>query len=161
MILRYLIRALKFTFLFFLLGLLIFVLTYLFGKGSHSEATFMDLVLQSDVKSMVIFFVAFGLVYPLIGYVKQKVYLNRAFEEDKEEIIRMFSDLNFVLQKEEDKKLYFRHRNTITRIMRLGEDKVEVDYSDNPVVVSGLRKERKDAYRLSRMIQHYVRQVEQ
>ncbi len=158
MILRYLIRALKFTFLFFLLGLLIFVLTYLFGKGSHSEATFMDLVLQSDVKNMVIFFVAFGLVYPLIGYVKQKVYFDRSFEGDKQEVIRMFSDLNFVLQKEEGKKLYFRHRSMLTRIMRLGEDKIEVNYSHNPLIVSGLRK---DAYRLSRMIQHYVRRVEQ
>ncbi len=157
MVQRYLMRALKSTFLFFLLGILVYVVTYLLGRSSHPEVSFMDLIRQSDIKSMVIFFVAFGFVYPMIGYVKQKVNVNHFTDEDKQEVIRMFEGVNFVLDHEEGTKLVFRHRNLAARIMRLGEDWIEVDYSDNPVVVSGLRK---DAYRLSRMIQYYVRQSE-
>lgn len=157
MLLRYLLRALKSMFLFFLLGTLVYVLTYLLGRGNNPDLSFMDLIRQSDINNMVIFFVAFGFIYPLIGFVKQKVYLNRPFEGDKQEIIRMFADVNFLLEKDENNQLYFRHKNPVARIMRLGEDKITVDYSDNPLVISGLRK---DAYRLARMIQYYARKAE-
>ncbi len=155
---RYLIRALKSTFLFFLLTVLIFVLTYIFGRSGYSDVTFTDLVMQSDVKQMILFFVIFGFVYPLIGFIKQKVHLNRPFEEDKEDIIRIFADLHFVLEKEEDKKLIFRHTGTMARITRMFEDRVTVDYSDNQLlIISGLRK---DTYRLARTIQYFTRKSE-
>jgi len=105
---------------------------------------------------MLIFIAAFGFIYPFIGYIKQKIELNRSFAEDKQEVIQLFSAAGFVLEKDENNKLVFRNRSILSRVLRLGEDGVEIDYSDNPIVVSGLRR---DAYRLARMVQHYVRNI--
>jgi hypothetical protein len=106
---------------------------------------------------LVIFLVAFGFVYPMIGYVKQKIYASKPFDEYKQEVIRMFLQINFVLVSDEDKKLVFRHNGALARLMRLYEDTIVVDYSDSPILMIGLRR---DTYRLSRMMQHFIRNME-
>jgi uncharacterized membrane protein YciS (DUF1049 family) len=154
---RYLIRALKSTVMFFVLVTLVYVITYFLGKNSHQEVSFMDLVNQSRIMPLVIFLLVFGFVYPLIGYVRQKVYASKPFDEYKQEVIRMFLQVNFVLVTDDDKKLVFRHKNAVSRFMRLYEDTIVVDYADAPILLSGLRR---DTYRLARMIQYYIRNME-
>ena len=155
---RYFIRALKSILMFFALGALIFFISYLLGKGSRPDLTFMHLVRQSDTTSIALFFVAFGLVYPLIGFVKQKVYASKPFDEYKQEIIRMFSQVNFVLVSDKGQKMKFQHKNALSRFMRLFyEDAIVVDYANTPILLSGLRR---DTYRLARMIQYYIRNTE-
>jgi len=154
---RYLIRALKTIVLLFILVALVFAISYYLGRGSHPEIIFMDLIRKSDITSMVIFLVIFGFVYPMIGYVKQKVYASKPFDEYKQEVIRMFLQLNFVLISDEDKKLVFRHKGAVARLLRLYEDTLVLDYSDSPILLIGLRR---DTYRLSRMMQHYIRNAE-
>ena len=153
---RYFIRALKSILLFFIFGTLVFVLVYYTGTKS-SDVNFMDFVYMSNIKNIIIFFTVFGLVYPMIGYVKQKVYASKSFDEYKEEVVRIFSQVNFVLISDKDKKMVFRPKSELLRLMRWYEDAVVVDYSDAPVLVNGLRR---DAYRLSRRIQDYIRNVE-
>jgi hypothetical protein len=155
--LRYFIRALKSTFLFFLMVILIHVLIYYMGRDSRAELTFMDFILQSDLRSMAWFLLVFGMVHPMIGYVKQKVHVSKPFEEYKQEVIRMFSEANFVLESDENKKLVFRNKSAFSRLMRLYEDAVEIDYSEATIVLSGLRR---DAYRFARMIQYHTRNTE-
>jgi hypothetical protein len=151
---RYFIRALKSILLFFVMGTLFYALVYFIGK---TELTFMEFIQQSKITNIVIFFVVFGLAYPLIGYVKQKVYASKPFEEYKQEVIRMFAQVNFELTADENKKMVFRHKNALMRFMRLYEDAIVIDYSDSPVLVLGLRR---DADRLSRIIQYYIRNAE-
>jgi hypothetical protein len=127
-----------------------FVAAYLTGSNK-TDISFVEFVQLSNIRNMIIFFVVFGLVYPFFGYLNQKIYLNRPFEEDKQEIIRLFSETNFVLYKDEDKKLIFRHKNPVTRFMRLYEDEIMIDYSENPILMNGLRR---DTFRLTRMVQH-------
>jgi len=155
---RYLIRALKSIVMFFVFGTLIFLISYFLGRSSHPGLTFMDLIRQSDTTSIVIFFVAFGLVYPLIGFVKQKVYASKPFDDYKEEVIRMFAQVNFVLVSDENNKMVFHHKNALSRLLRLFyEDAIEVNYADSPILLGGLRR---DTYRLARMVQYYIRNTE-
>jgi hypothetical protein len=117
----------------------------------------MELIYATDVSKLVIFFFAFGLIYPFIGYSTQKVYLNRSFEEDKQEIIRLFSEFRFILEKDEEQKMIFRHKNPVARFMRLCEDRITLDYSQNPLEINGLRR---DADRLVRLAQRVAQKEE-
>jgi uncharacterized membrane protein YciS (DUF1049 family) len=139
--------------LFFVLVVLVFVLSFVLGNSSDNPITFKDLIKGTDLSKFVIFGVVFGVVYPLFGYVKRKVYINHPLDEEKEEVIRLFTDVRFELSSDEEKKLIFRPKSAVTRFMRLYEDRVEVDYSDNPVVLSGLRR---DVDRLARRVQQLV-----
>ncbi|MDR3183920.1 MAG: hypothetical protein LBT49_00730 [Prevotellaceae bacterium] len=150
---RYFIRALKSVVLFFILAMLLFAVSFVLGNSSSNPITFMDLLQGSDLSSLVIFGVVFGVVYPLFGYVKRKVYTNHPLDEEKQEVIRLFAEVRFELQSDNDKKLIFRHKNPVARFMRLCEDRIEIDYSDNPVLLSGLRR---DIDRLASRIQKLI-----
>ena len=150
---RYFIRALKSIILFFVIATLVFVISFVLGNSSGNPIAFKDLLQGSDLFHLTVFGVVFGLVYPLIGYVKRKVYINHSFDEDKQEVIRLFADVRFTLLSDEDKKMIFQHKNPVVRFMRIYEDRIEVDYSENPVIMSGLRR---DVDRLARRVQQLM-----
>jgi uncharacterized membrane protein YciS (DUF1049 family) len=154
---RYFIRALKSTILFFILTVLVFVISFGLGNSSGNPITFKDLLRGSDLTSLIIFGAVFGMVYPLFGYVKRKVHTNHPLDEEKQEVIRLFADARFEVSSDEDKKIVFRHRSPLARLMRLYEDGIEVDYSENPVVLSGLRR---DVDRLASRVQRLVQKEE-
>jgi uncharacterized membrane protein YciS (DUF1049 family) len=150
---RYFIRALKSIVLFFVLAFLVFVISFALGNSANNPITFEALLRGSDLLNLAIFGVVFGVVYPLFGYVKRKVYTNRPLDEEKQEVIRLFADVRFELLSDTGKKLSFRHKNSVARLMRLYEDRIEVDYSENPVLLSGLRR---DVDRLAIRVQQVV-----
>jgi uncharacterized membrane protein YciS (DUF1049 family) len=150
---RYFIRALKSIALFFVLAILVFVISFTLGNSSSNPITFEDLLRGSDLRNLVIFGVVFGLVYPLFGYIKRKIHTNHPLDEEKQEVVRLLADVRFELQSDENKKLIFRHSNPAARFMRLYEDRIEIDYSENPVLLSGLRR---DVDRLALRIQQLV-----
>jgi uncharacterized membrane protein YciS (DUF1049 family) len=152
---RYFIRALKSIVLFFVLIVLVFVISFVLGNSSENPVTFEELLERNDLSKFVIFGVVFGVVYPLFGYVKRKIDVNHPLDEEKQEVIRLFTDVRFELLSDENNKLVFRHKSAVTRFTRLYEDRIEVDYSGNPVIVSGLRR---DVDRLARRVQQLVQQ---
>jgi hypothetical protein len=154
---RYIIRAIKSTILIFILIVMVFVLSFELGNASDNPISFKDLLLGSDLKSMAIFGVVFGMVCPLLGFVKRKVDTNHPLDEEKQEVIRLFADVRFEVSSDEDKKLVFRHRSPVARLMRLYEDRIEVDYSGNPIVLSGPRR---DLDRLASRVQRLLQQEE-
>ena len=52
----------------------------------------------------------------------------------------------------------FKLRNPFLRLLRLCEDYVTIDFSDNPAMIEGLRK---DVLRFSRGIEHICREEEE
>ncbi|MDR3236687.1 MAG: hypothetical protein LBT48_08215 [Prevotellaceae bacterium] len=150
---RYLRRALKSILMFCIIACLIYVAGFYFGASSNNQITLKDLLLTSNLKLLVIFLLVFGLVHPLFGYIKQRIYVNHPLDGEKQDIIRRFANANFKLESDDNKKMVFRHQSHIVRFTRLYEDRIEVDYSSNPVTVDGLRR---DADRLARAIQEIV-----
>jgi hypothetical protein len=130
-----------------------FAISFWLGNSPENPITFKDLLQESNVGLLITFGVVFGVAYPLFGYVKRKVHTKHPLDEEKQEVIRLFADVRFEVSSDEDKKIVFRHRSPFVRFMRLYEDSIEVDYSDNPVVLSGLRR---DVDRLASRIQRLV-----
>lgn len=148
---KYLIRVVKYAiYLTIIFFLIIAIMSITSKQGLHYENFFRP----GTGGQLLIFFGVISFVYPFFGFVKKKVYLNRNFAEDKEKIKEVFINCHFVLVSEDATTITFRHSSKFTRAMRMFEDAVVLDFSDNPITLDGQRKE---VYRLSRSIEYAVR----
>jgi hypothetical protein len=154
---RYYIRAGKSILLFYTIAILAIVCIYFVSSAEERQVdNFMEF-LQRGVKLgwMSLFLALFGLVYPLMGYTKH--FIPRAeplTAEEKDTVVAVFANARFTLRQDDGQVLVFRHKNAFTRLMRVYEDAITVDYSGKGLIVEGLRR---DADRLARGIEWKLR----
>ena len=153
----YFIRFVKhLVYLGILMTLMLALVFYLSNHGEYQY--FWELIPASNIWYMTLFLLAFAAVYPYINYVDRKVYLNRSFDQDRDMLIDTLLQAHFQIESDNGSQLVFRHKNPFTRLVRLYEDKITLDYSDNPIVLNGLRR---DVYRFARSMEYVVRQSSQ
>jgi hypothetical protein len=140
---RYLIRALKAT--IFVTGVfaLIFLFFYLV-----SETKDFSLLLPRPYH-LAAFCVLFGIVYPLVSFVKKTVPLDKPLNSDGHgKVLQIFVSAGYMLDNDDNDVLTFRRKNRLTRAMRLfGEDAIELSITDTSLELSGMRR---DIYLLAR-----------
>ena len=151
---KYLIRVVKYM---VYLAIVFFLIVGIFSITSKSgEGISYDNFFRAGTKpQLIIFFVLMSFVYPFLGFVKKKVYLNKSFAEDKQKIKEIFTNSRYIIVKEDAFTITFRHSSTFIRAMRMFEDSVIIDFSDNPIVLEG---QRRDIYRLARTIEYVIRE---
>ena len=106
---------------------------------------------------MLAFFVAVAAIYPALGFQKKALYISN-MKEHRKEIIELFGNANYVIAAETATSISFKLRNPFLRLLRLCEDYVTIDFSDNPAMIEGLRK---DVLRFSRGIEYICREEEE
>lgn len=154
---KYLIRSVKYFFYFAVLCGIILVLTFHFSTKPEG-LTLMDMLLvDGSVYKMLAFFVAVAAIYPALGFQKKMLYVSN-IAENKREIVDLFQNANYQLVEDDATKMVFRLRNPFIRFIRLYEDSVTIDLSDNPVMMEGLRK---DVLRFSRGIEYICQKGEE
>ena len=99
---------------------------------------------------MILFFVVFSAIYPLIGYSKKNIYVSN-YKENHEKVKELFGNSRFVVESETPTSVTFRAKGAMTKAMRMGEDRVTIDFSENPVVMEG---QRKDVIRFARWVEN-------
>lgn len=107
---------------------------------------------------MLLFLVAISLIYPLFGFTRKKVYINRSYAEEKEKIKEIFFNNRYVVVSEEQNRVEFRHSSTFVRFMRMFEDTIVIDGSDNPIVLEGPRR---DLLRFARHIEYVLKDTQE
>ncbi len=154
---KYFIRSVKYLFYFSFMCGIILVLTFHFSVKPEN-LTLMDMLLvDNSIYKMLAFFVAVAAVYPALGFQKKEVYVSN-LKEHKKEIIELFENANYIIASESATSISFKLRNSFLRVMRLCEDYVTIDFSNNPVIMEGLRK---DVLRFSRGIEYICRSEEE
>ncbi len=154
---KYFIRSVKYLFYFSFMCGIILVLTFHFSVKPE-DLTLMDMLLvDNSLYKMLAFFVAVAAVYPALGFQKKEVYISN-FKENKKQIVELFENANYVIANESATSISFKLRNPFLRILRLCEDYITIDFSGNPVVMEGLRK---DILRFSRGIEYICRSEEE
>lgn len=148
---KYLIRVLKYM---VYLVIVFFLIIAVFSITSNREFSYESLFRPGTGIQMIVFFVVISFVYPLFGFVKKRVYLNHTFSEDRQKIVEVFTNGRYKQIGETETTLTFRHTSKFVRVMRMFEDDVTVDFSDNPITIDG---QRKDVYRLARTIEWFIR----
>ena len=154
---KYFIRSVKYLVYFTVMCGIILVLTFHFSVKPEG-LTLMDmLMVDGSIYKMLAFFVAVAAIYPALGFQKKPVYVSN-IKEHRKEIVELFENANYVIDQETATSISFRLRNPFLRFMRLCEDYVIIDFSENPATMEGLRK---DVLRFSRSIEYICRQDEE
>ncbi|MBR1950486.1 MAG: hypothetical protein IKA14_06530 [Bacteroidales bacterium] len=154
---KYFIRSVKYLLYFTVMCGIILVLTFHFSVKPEG-LTLMDMLLvDGSIYKMLIFFVAVAAIYPALGFQKKEVYVSN-FKEHKKEIVELFENANYVVASESATTISFKLRNPFLRLLRICEDYVTIDFSGNPILMEGLRK---DILRFSRGIEYICRENEQ
>lgn len=141
---KYLIRIVK-SFIFFIIVMLLIVSLIVLITPEYS----FDMIFKNEGgvfkegswPQILALFGALSLIYPGLTYVKKEVLIEGTFEENRNHIIGIFENANYVCVKEDEEKVYFRQNSGFTRMMRLFEDEVTITKGEAPLILSGARKE--------------------
>lgn len=125
-----------------LLAMIIILLVIAYLRRGDGITELKEAFLSSKrIRLLLFVVVAYSLIYPLLVFGKRERYINGKFRDNRDRFIKAFAEQNYVPTKEKDTILEFRKKSGFSRMMSLGQDKIEVDFSDNPVIIDGLRKE--------------------
>ena len=154
---KYVIRAVKYLVYFTVMCSIILILTFHFSVKPEG-LTLMDMLLvDGSLYKMLAFFVAVAAIYPALGFQNKPLYVSN-IKENRKQIVELFENANDVIASEDATSVSFKLRNPFLRLMRLYEDYVTIDFSDNPVMIEGLRK---DVLRFGRGIEYICREEEE
>lgn len=154
---KYIVRSIKYLVYFSVMCGIILVLTFHFSVKPEG-LTLMDMLLvDGSIYKMLAFFVAVAAIYPALGFQNKPVYVSNV-KENLPKIKELFENANYIVAQESATGITFRLRNPFLRVMRLCEDHVTIDFSNNPVMMEGLRK---DVLRFSRGIEYICREAEE
>ena len=105
---------------------------------------------------IILFFVAYAAVYPLIGYSKKDVAFGDGFSERRQEIIGLLREMNLVPEEaSEPNVLKLHNKSGIIRALRLFEDTVTLSDNAGMVTVEG---QRKDVVRVAMKLDRYLQE---
>jgi hypothetical protein len=148
---QYLTRVIKYL---IYLAIVFTIVVAIFSLTSGTGFSFSTLFREGTEIQIIIFLLAMSIIYPFFGYAKKRVYLNKSYLEDKAKILDVFEKSRFSLEFEGTTSTTFRHKSVVVRMFRMFEDRIVLDFSDNPISLEG---QRKDVYRIARMIEYAVR----
>ena len=153
--LRYIIRSLKCLLLVGILFSLVVVI--MFYTSEHDANLRPWNLFDGNWTKVILFFVAYAAVYPLIGYSKRELAFGEGFPERRQEIAGVLRDMNFVpediLLSEANNVLRLHNNSGIIRLLRLWEDTLTLTGQDGMIIVEG---QRKDVVRASMRIENYL-----
>lgn len=153
--LRYIIRSLKCLLLVGILFSLVVVI--MFYTSEHDANLRPWNLFDGNWTKVILFFVAYAAVYPLIGYSKREIAFGDGFPERRQEIAGVLRDMNFVpediLLSEANNVLRLHNNSGIIRLLRLWEDTLTLTGQDGMIIVEG---QRKDVVRASMRIENYL-----
>jgi len=150
----YLRRVAKYIVYYTIIILLMLLIVYY--TSDSRNITFWELIRPGSQTNLIILIVAFAAVYPFLGFSRKEIYNNRFSEEDKDAVIRIISESGFILISDNDGKMVFKSKRITMRIFRAFEDKITLDYHENPLTIEGMRR---DIQRIANHLGHYFRGV--
>jgi hypothetical protein len=145
----YLRRLIKFLlFLIVLFFLLLFALPWI-TKGASFGQSFTDFTGNPRIRILLILIFIYTLLYPLLNFGKKDRHLNGSFSDNRPAIEKTMKELGYEKKAEEYSTLVYRKKTAIARVMMLGEDRVEIEARENPLIFNGPKR---DLKRIDRML---------
>jgi hypothetical protein len=136
----YIRRSAKFILYIVLIFFIVLGLYPLMKYGKPLSDSMRDLLNNSRFTTMFGILMVYGLLYPMIAFVKIKRHLNGSFEQNRDKIERAFEKLEYIKVEDVPGKVVFRKKSQFARLVQWHEDKITLYTSENPVIISGFRK---------------------
>lgn len=154
---KYFIRAVKSLLYFVVVFAVIVSILYLVIERPKGIAL-TDMFQEGSLPKLVLFFVAFGAVYPAVSFFKRKLYANGDYAKYRPTILAAMEELGYEVEKESPAVVTFRQSKPLQRLFRLFcEDRITINVGDNPFVVEGYRK---DVMRVVSLLSYRLREAE-
>lgn len=140
LIMRYLIRAVKYFFAFCVLYVGVVWLSILTQKG-------MDISVWDSISAtmatergrmLALAVVALSAAYPFFGFVKRSVKWDMATEADR--LVEIFAAAGFALKLKSEGKMVFKANNILDRLVMLFEDEIVVEQQGEQITLDGIRR---------------------
>ena len=140
LIMRYLIRAVKYFFAFCVLYVGVVWLSILTQKG-------MDISVWDSISAtmatergrmLALAVVALSAAYPFFGFVKRSVKWDMATDADR--LVEIFAAAGFALKLKDEGKMIFKANNILDRLVMLFEDEIVVEQQGEQITLSGIRR---------------------
>ena len=139
----YLRRFVKFfLFLVMFIFLLLIVLPRI-TRGESFEQSLADLYGNGRIRILLILVFLYTLIYPYLNFGKKDRPIKGSFAGNRPVIEKTMEELGYVKKTEEGSRLVFRKRIAFSRIMMLGEDRVEIETNGNPLIFEGPKRDLK------------------
>lgn len=137
---KYLIRSIKYFFYFsFLTALIILVLVMIGAVEGDINAIFNEG--YNSLWKIAILFAVVAAVYPKLGFISRKLETDADWDMVKEKAVEYFSTKPFKVESETGESISFRRRGAVTRLLKMGEDRITVRKDGDGFVMEGLRKD--------------------
>lgn len=137
---KYLIRSVKYFFYFAALTTVIVLVLVFIGAVEGG----IDNIFQDGYNSLwkiAIFFAIVAAVYPKFGFVSRKLDTEADWDTVRNTAKTYFQEKPFKLESETAETVNFRRRDIISRITKMGEDRITLRRTDAGYVLEGLRKD--------------------
>lgn len=137
---KYLIRSVKYFFYFAALtAIIIFVLVFIGAVEGDINDILKDGV--NSIWKMIAFFVLVAAIYPKFGFVTRKLNTTADWDTVKATAEAYFQEKPFKLESKTEDCMTFRRRDIISRLTKMGEDRISICRTDDGFILEGLRKE--------------------
>lgn len=136
----YIRRSAKFILYIVLIFFVVLGIYPLMKYGKPLSDSLSDLLNNSRFTTMFGILIVYGMIYPMIAFVKIKRHLNGSFEQNRDKIERAFEKLEYVKTQDAPGIVAFRKKSQFARFVQWHEDEITLYTDENPVIISGFRK---------------------
>ena len=137
---KYFIRAVKYFFYFAFLTTAIVLVLVATGMASSDINELFEGGYNALWK-MAIFFAIVGAVYPKLGFISRKIYIQKGKDEIRDAAVEHMSERSYGFESETPDSMTFRYRGTIGRLTRMYEDRIILTRTEDGYIMEGLRKD--------------------
>jgi hypothetical protein len=137
---EYIRRSAKFILYIALIFFIVLGLYPLMKYGKPLSDSLRDMLNNNRFTTMSGILVVYGMLYPMIAFVKMKRHLNGSFEQNRPKIERAFEKLEYIKTQDIPGKVVFRKKSQFARLVQWHEDDITLLTDENPVIISGFRK---------------------
>ena len=147
---KYIVRAIKYFFYFsFICAAMVGILVAIGAADGNINTLFKDG--YNSIVQIALFFVAVAAIYPKLGFIRRKLYINIPLAQARDQVIEYMTDKRYVLETESPKLITFRVRGFAAKVIKMYEDRITLSEHDGQWEMEGLRK---DVMRLSSGLVH-------
>lgn len=137
---KYLIRSVKYFFYFAMLTTLIILALVVIGAvEGNIESIFEDG--YNSLWKIAVFFLLVAAVYPKFGFIRRKLDTTADWAAVKEKAVSYMQEKPFKLESQTEDSISFRRRDALSRITKMGEDRITLTRTDEGYYMEGLRKD--------------------
>ena len=137
---KYFIRAVKYFFYFAFLTTAIVLVLVATGMAS-GDINELFVGGYNALWKMAIFFAIVGAVYPKLGFISRKMYIQKDKDEIRDAAVEYMSERSYGFESETPDSITFRYRGTLGRLTRMYEDRIILTRTEDGYIMEGLRKD--------------------